>query len=128
VRRAAPVLAVIGLISAVSSGCQILQPAAQSCAKEAAVYDSIVVGAFDTSVGAARAIERMSVAPDRWPGVPDSYPAAVCYLDGHFPKSPPGGDPFDRAIVVVVNGTGELIVMSYRTQLPVQAPEGAGAR
>jgi hypothetical protein len=61
------------------------------------------------------------VAPDPWPGIPDSLPTAVCFIDGYIADEP-GGEPYDRAIVAVVNGKGYLIGTGYRSRLPVRAP------
>ena len=65
------------------------------------------------------------LSPDPWAGLAADHAAVVCYVDGTIAKSPPVGldgkvpVPFDRAIVVVVDGASQLVVAGYRDQLPV---------
>lgn len=47
----------------------------------------------------------------------------VCWIDGSVAKAPPGGDPFDRAVVGVgAEGTATLIQAGYRDSLTPEAP------
>jgi len=47
----------------------------------------------------------------------------VCWIDGSVAKAPPGGDPFDRAVVgVPADGSPTLIQAGYRDSLPPEAP------
>lgn len=112
-------MAVVFLIA----GCQMFAPsAAELCAAEAPAYEGTVVGAFDTTVGAIRALEPRLAEPARWPGVSDGHAAVLCYVDGVIGKSPPGGDPFDRAVIAMVDRNAELIAAGYRDRLPIRAP------
>jgi hypothetical protein len=113
-------LITLGLAGA---GCRILGPsAADLCAAEAPAYEGSVVGAFDTTVGAIRALELTQTEPARWPGLSDDHAAVLCYVDGVVAKSPPGGEPFDRAVIAVVDRSGELIAAGYRDRLPIRVP------
>lgn len=47
----------------------------------------------------------------------------VCWIDGAVAKSPPAGEPFDRAVVGVrTDGTATLIQAGYRDSMHPQAP------
>ena len=101
---------------------------ADPCAASAAAYNGHVAGLFVTTVGAIRAVPMLSIQSDRWPGLPDSHPAVLCYIDGQIPKGPPpqplGTVPpsFDRAVIAVIDGQPDLIMAGYRDNLPVVAP------
>lgn len=48
---------------------------------------------------------------------------AVCWIDGSVAKSPPGGDPFDRAVVGIrSDGTSTLIKAGYQSSMQPEAP------
>lgn len=94
------------------------------CSHEATAFGPAfsVVGAFDTTVGSTRSIGARGPNPTLWPIEPADYKAVLCYLDGPVAKSPPGGAPFDRAVVGVAAGDAEFIMAGYRKSLPVKAP------
>ena len=98
------------------------QSAAQLCAEEARAYNGTVAAAFDTNVGAVRALEPLAAEPSRWPALPESHAAALCYIDGEIAKSPPGGNPFDRAVIAIVDRGAPLIAAGYRDRVPVRPP------
>lgn len=115
------------------TGCGFLPPtAADRCAQAAIAYsgaeDPVVVGSFDTTVGAIRNLEPLDVQPQRWPDRQPSYPATLCYIDAAIPMAPPPplngppAKPFNRVLVAIVDGQSEMIVAGYREQLPVKAP------
>ena len=90
-----------------------------ACAAVAPEWDGTVAAAFETTLGRIRS---QMDTPAQWAAVPDSNQAFLCYIDGSIPKAPPGGPPFDRAVVVVVNGLFSLIRAGYSTQLPIASP------
>jgi len=94
------------------------------CSQEVTDFGSafLVAGAFDTTVGSIRSIGARGPNPTLWPSEPAEYKAVLCYLDGPIAKSPPGGAPFDRAVVGVAAGDAEFIMAGYRKSLPVKAP------
>lgn len=94
------------------------------CSQEAKAYgpDFSVAGSFDTTVGSIRSIGARGPNPTLWPGEVAEHKAVLCYLDGPIAKSPPGGTPFDRAVVGVAAGDPELIMAGYRKNLAVTAP------
>jgi hypothetical protein len=102
--------------------------AAETCAPSAREYSGTVVGAFITTVGAIRALEPRPAEPARWPDLAPDQPAVLCYVDAQIAKGPPPGpngeirDPFDRVVIGVVDGKGEMVMAGYRDQLPVIAP------
>ena len=108
------------------AGCDVVRfplRAAERCAAEAAAYDGSVAGAFDTTVGAIRRFEAAPIDQQRWPELPDARPAVLCYIDGDIAKALGGGDhAFDRAVVGVVDGEGEMVVAGFQNRLPVRAP------
>lgn len=134
----AAALAVTGCVAA-SSGTrrpvpttvQSAAPTVDPCAASAAAYNGVVAGSFVTTVGSIRALDQLHIEPQRWPGIPDSHPAVLCYIDGQIPKGPPppisGTIPpsFDRAVIAVVDGQSDLIMAGYRDNLPVVAPAAA---
>jgi hypothetical protein len=93
------------------------------CAEQARAYGPAfeVAGSFATTVREVRDLTP-GVEPARWPELADETPSVVCFLDGSVPKSPPGGEPFDRALVRVAGEHAELIIAGYRDQLIVEAP------
>jgi hypothetical protein len=113
------------LLVAVLSGCAFPQSddASSTCVDVARDYGAEfqVVGSFATTVAGIRALTPGG-APERWPDLPPEQAAVLCYLDGPVPKSPPGGNPYDRALVGVTPGHSELTIAGYRDQLPVLAP------
>jgi|GEM_PF-3198894 len=94
------------------------------CSQEASAFGPAfsVVGAFETTVGSIRSIDARGPNPTLWPNEPAEYKAVLCYLDGPVAKSPPGGAPFDRAVVGVAAGDAEFIMAGYRKSLSVKAP------
>lgn len=123
-------LALFLLLSLSVGACEVLglPPPAESCAGPARDYAGTVVGAFNTTVAAIRALEPRQAVPQRWPDLAADHPAVLCYIDGEVAKAPPPGPdgevrpPFDRAVVAIVDGQSELIIAGYRDQLPVRAP------
>jgi hypothetical protein len=107
---------------------QSLASAADPCAASAGNYSGHVAGSFVTTVGAIRAVPMLSIQSDRWPGLPDSHPAVLCYIDGQIPKGPPpqpsGTVPpsFDRAVIAVIDGQPDLIMAGYQDNVPLVAP------
>jgi len=117
------VLATLIIFAPALAGCQLFRPtAAEVCEGEAPAYEGEVVGAFDTTVGAIRGLEPRDVEPARWPNLSDGHPAVLCYIDGQIAKSPPGGEPFDRAVIAVVDEQADMIAAGYRARLPIRAP------
>jgi hypothetical protein len=110
--------------SAVQSPASTVDP----CAASAADYNGHVAASFVTTIGAIRAVPMLEIQSVRWPGLADSHPAVLCYIDGQIPKGPPppvlGTIPpsFDRAVIVVIDGQAELVMASYRDQVPIVAP------
>jgi hypothetical protein len=82
-----------------------------------------VAGAFPTTVADVRRMQPAIVEPEPFEGVPDGERAVVCYVDATISKAPPGGDPYNRAIIAVVRGMGMMISAGYRPDLPVIRPE-----
>lgn len=116
-------------LSAVACGAVDATPrtsldAQKVCSHEATAFGPgfSVVGAFDTTVGSVRSIGARGPNPTRWPSEPAEYKAVLCYLDGPVAKSPPGGAPFDRAVVGVAAGDAEFIMAGYRSSLSVKVP------
>lgn len=121
----APAPPALLLVVLAFAGCQSFQTvprAAEICALQAPVYSGVVVGAFDTTVGAVRRLQPREVQPPLWEGIPDAQPAVACYIDALIAKAPPGAAPYDRALIGVVDGAGRLVVAGYRDQMPVFAP------
>jgi hypothetical protein len=83
--------------------------------------DVRVVGAFATTVSKVRELTP-GIAPARWPDLPGESAAVVCFLDGAVPKAPPGGEPYDRAVIAVSGEHAELIIAGHREHLPVAPP------
>jgi hypothetical protein len=102
--------------------------ASEACARAARDYAGTVVGAFNTTVRAIRALEPLPAEPARWPNLAADHPAVLCYIDAEIAKGPPPGpngevrDPFNRVVIGVVEGKGEMVMAGYRDQLPVIAP------
>ncbi|MDQ2964328.1 MAG: hypothetical protein M3R57_00545 [Chloroflexota bacterium] len=102
--------------------------ATEACAPSAREYSGTVVGAFSTTVGAIRALESRPAEPSRWPDLAPDQPAVLCYIDAQIAKGPPPGpsgeirDPFDRVVIGVVDGKGEMVMAGYGDELPVVAP------
>jgi len=117
-------IALLGSILALA-GCSLtggLDPVA-ICAEQARENgpDFGVVVSFATTVSKVRGLTP-GAAPARWPELVDESPAVVCYLDGSFPKAPPGGEPYERAVIAFAGEHAELIIAGYRDQLRVEAP------
>jgi copper(I)-binding protein len=125
------VAAALAATGCVATTVQSAAPTVDPCAASAAAYNGVVAGSFVTTVGAIRRLEPLHIEPQRWPGLPDSHPAVLCYIDGQIPKGPPppisGTIPpsFDRAVTAVVDGQSDLIMAGYRDNLPVVAPAAA---
>ena len=114
------------LAALVVTGCAPLpapEPVAV-CREQARVYgeDFRVAGSFATTVGRLRSISPMEPEPELWPELSNDAPAVACYLDGSVPGAPPGGDPYDRALVGVSGEHADLILAGYREELTVEAP------
>ena len=127
------VVAALAVTGCVATAVESTAPTVDPCAGSAAAYNGVVAGSFVTTVGAIRRLdEPQRVEPQRWPGLPDSHPAVLCYIDGQIPKGPPPPvsgtilPSFDRAVIAVVDGQSDLIMAGYRDNLPVVAPALAG--
>ncbi len=95
----------------------------EACAEEASAINGKVVGAFGTTVGAIRHFEAAPLDQQRWPTLADGYPAALCFIDGDISMVLGGGDNgFDRAVIGVADGDGQMVIAGFRDQLPVRAP------
>ena len=125
-----PVILAMGVTTA---ACDVAGPSGSEvelCAGVAREYSGWhrVVGSFNTTVGAVRALEPRMGQPQRWPDLAPDHPAVLCYIDGEIPKGPPAGPngeapkDYDRAVVAIVDGQSELIIAGYQDKLPVQAP------
>jgi len=77
------------------------------------------MAAIPTTVGWARLMVPDHEDNRLWPDLASDDPAAMCYLDGPIPKSPPMGQPFDRELVVVADGDGVMLMAGYRDNLPL---------
>lgn len=124
-------LLALPLVSVVLVACGILglpTSATETCARSTSDYAGTVVGAFNTTVRAIRALEPLPAVPARWPNLAADHPAVLCYIDAQIAKGPPPGpngevrDPFDRVVIGVVDAKGELVMAGYRDYLPVIAP------
>lgn len=103
--------------------------AAAVCAGTAHDYGAVAtVGAVATDLGGVRAFPQTltsprdegAVTPILWPNLPANVPAVICYFDGSFPRSAPGGaGPASRAVVAVVNGTQRLIAVGPAAAIPL---------
>lgn len=123
-------LLALPLASLTLVACQVVglpTSAAETCAPSAHDYAGTVVGSFNTTVGAIRSLDGLA-EPARWPDIAPDGPAVLCFIDAEIAKGPPPGpngeirDPFDRIVIGVVDGKGEMIMAGYRDQLPVKAP------
>lgn len=123
-------LLALPLASLTLVACQVVglpTSATETCAPSARDYAGTVVGSFNTTVGAIRRLDGLA-EPARWPGIAPDRPAVLCFIDAEIAKGPPPGpkgeirDPFDRIVIGVVDGKGEMIMAGYRDQLPVKAP------
>ena len=117
------------LVGLTATACEVFGlPAAEICAGPARAYSGTLVGSFNTTVGAIRALEPRTRVPQRWPDLAPDHPAVLCYIDGEIGKGPPVGpndevpQAFNRAVVAIVDGDSELVVAGYQDQLPVRAP------
>jgi hypothetical protein len=119
-----PTAQVLSLALIVLLGGCPMDPAQATCEHAAAtIGDELdVVGAFATTVGRIRAMEAVPIDPPRWPGLAPGHPATLCYLDGFVPHAPPGGDPFDRQAIAIVDGDIESIRAGYRDEMEVTPP------
>lgn len=109
----------LALLVIALAGCQ---SSAAACAPWATLYQGNVAASFTTDVGSIRRLFDLPNGRDRWPGVGDDRRAVLCYVDGGIPKAPPAGKPFDRAVIAIVDGHGELILAGYRDSLPIREP------
>lgn len=119
---------VVGLTTAACEVFGLPTPGAELCARVAPDYSGTVVGSFNTTVGSVRALEPRAAQPQRWPDLAPDHAAVLCYIDGEIAKAPPPGpngevsEPFDRAVIAIVDGHSELIIAGYRDLLPIRAP------
>jgi hypothetical protein len=88
---------------------------------DAAEPHRLVVGSFATTVTTVRGL-MPGGEPEGWPELRGEGPAVLCYLDGPLPQGPPGGEPFDRAVIAVAGDDAQLIIAGYRDELEVRAP------
>jgi hypothetical protein len=134
-----------------ASGAQT-DAAASLCADAARTWGGDVAAAYETTVGAvgAHLTDRHGVdddtappaagsvrIPAEWSGMHSDDVAAVCYLDGQVPKSPPVGPDgtaqpaFDRRLVVATDGAPSIMVSAgYQSSMPAvpwHEPTSAGA-
>lgn len=118
------------MLAIVTAGCDFFANPAATCRLAAEDYgaDFVVAGAFTTTVGRVRTL--YSNANGMMPSeLPDQASATLCFIDGDLPKAPAPEDgevqpTFDRAVVVVVDGTQTPLAMGYRTDLDVVDPDG----
>jgi hypothetical protein len=112
-------------------GCSILGSdvsAAEACAVPGREYAGPVVGAFNTTIGAISALLPSGGQPQALQGQPAGHAAILCYVDAEIPKAPPPGPngeirgPYNRIVLVIVDGVATLIQAGYRDQLPISAP------
>jgi hypothetical protein len=118
--------AVVGLMCLLGTACGAagpLPPEAAICSDVALEYDGVVVGSYRTTVVNVRRMQPGEVEGGPFADVPDGEDAVVCYVDAAIAKAPPGGEPFDRAIVAVVGGRAILVTAGYKRDLPVVRPE-----
>ena len=107
---------------------EVRTAADEACAAPALEYEGIVVGAFNTTIGAIRSLEPLAVDPARWPDLAPDHRAVLCYIDAPIGKAPPPpidgppAEPFDRIVVAVVDGFTQMVAAGYRDRLPVTAP------
>jgi hypothetical protein len=120
--------AVFALVVCLAAGCNgliDLRSAEQVCAEQAEASGPTfsVAGAFATNVGALRELgDDADAQPELWHGTPSDTRAVICYLDGPVPKAPPGGEPFDRAVVGIVGGEAVLLVAGYQDTIKIETP------
>jgi hypothetical protein len=120
---AAAVVVAVTVWIGTSAGTGTDSAAAQTCAIVASRdygTSARVVGAFDTTISGLREFSPwLGPLPS---GMADGHAATLCYIDGDIPKSPPGGVPYDRAVVGVIDGQVVMLIAGYRDSLPVQSP------
>lgn len=116
----------LAVVIACVTGCAtgpVPDGAHDACRAVAASYDGNVAGTFITTVGGLRRFEGAPADQERWPEIPDARPAVMCFIDGDIRKVLGGGDnAFNRAVVGVVDGHGEMIMAGFQDRLPVRAP------
>jgi hypothetical protein len=97
--------------------------AQDACRVIALAYSGTVAGAFSTTVGALRRFDNADADQQRWPNVGEERSAVMCFIDGDIRKALGGGDnAFNRAVVGVVDGRGEIIRAGFQDRLPVRPP------
>jgi hypothetical protein len=134
----------VEIASAQSSGPEV-STAPEAACESAGGPESVVIAAFDTTVGGVRQWQAEQVAMDlERAGRPSSEDdgqatwsselsaatdAVLCYLDGTVNKAPPptpdGPEPvpFDRAVVAVLEDASVIgVTLGYQDTLPVHAP------
>lgn len=106
----------------VASGCRTDQSAA-TCADQARLHgpEFTVAGAVATTVAKVRDLQPQ-MQPPRWPELTPESAAVLCYLDGPFGDAPGGGEPYDRGVVAVAGEHADLVILGYRSGLPVPTP------
>jgi hypothetical protein len=110
------------VIAILASGCGFLgqHDANQTCIEQAELSDEgqTVAGAFPTTVGRLREFLPGADPPPFENREADEL-AVLCYLDGPLGRAPPGGEPFNRAIVGVVGDEAVFLVAGYQHKLEV---------
>jgi len=82
-----------------------------------------LVGSYTTTIGSIRSkFFLFPVSPVPWPSLTADQVAVICYIDGPVPKSPLGGQPYNRSVVAIVDGQETFVMAGYQSQLPITAP------
>ena len=126
-------LVVILVMGVTTAECGVAGPSGSEvelCAGVAREYSGWhrVVGSFNTTVGAVRALEPRMGQPQRWPDLAPDHPAVLCYIDGEIPKGPPAGPnaeatkDYHRAAVAILDCQSALIIAGYQDKFPLQPP------
>lgn len=88
------------------------------CDELASERGGVTVGGYATTLRGVR----QAYPAQAWPGLTEHSAAIVCFIDGPVPKAPPAGagEPFDRAVFVVINGSALMVAAGYQTSLPIR--------
>jgi hypothetical protein len=119
-------VAALILLGAASCGVDRLPgDAERQCLEQAEAFgpELTVAGAFDTNVEALRGFtDNFDPKPGLWPELPNDSHAVICFLDGRVPRAPPGGEPYNRAVVGIAGEDALLLVAGYRDTIRVTRP------